>query len=184
VASINNSISQLEQKKLELIMEANQKSKQQSMTEAVLSSGHHGPHHHDCGCAPPRTVVIKPELPTETVASILTPISQYVIDPNRLAGNLLKFKCLTSLEISTYTPAYLAATDLYKRHVKLIRDFVDTNRVMQQASIQAMQASLSRSSSSSYTTLEETKAFIAKNRPKPLSMKEAMRLVKEEEKYR
>ncbi len=82
--SITNSIALLETKKAELLLEA-QKVKQ-SMTQAVLqNSDSHC--HHDCGCVPPKTVLIKPELHPDSIASVLTPISHYMVDSQRLSGN-------------------------------------------------------------------------------------------------
>jgi hypothetical protein len=137
----------------------------------------------DSSAIPVRTVYIKPELHPDTLASVLTPISRFTVDTNRLSGYSYANRDIYFKEVATYAPSVLAATDMYKRHLNLISDFIDTNRNTRESHVKTMQQTTYHQKANPYTTLETTKEFIRKNKPKTLSMEEALALVREEARY-
>ena len=85
VDSLTNTIAMLEQKKAQII--TSNQALNQTITQAVLkTSSDHKCSHDDCGCVPPNTVLIKPELHPESLASLIIPISQHVINTQKLSG--------------------------------------------------------------------------------------------------
>ncbi len=69
---------------------------------------------------------------------------------------------------------------MYKRHLNLISDFIETNKNNREASVRTMQQSVFQQRDNAYTTLESTKDFIRRNKPKTLTMEEALAQVREE----
>lgn len=111
---------------------------------------------------------------------MLTPISRYTVDTNRLSGKLDYELRVTFTEVSAYAPSVLAATDMYKRHLNLITDYIETNKSTRVAEVKTMQQTVLRQKGNAYTTLESTKQFIRRNRPRTLTMEEALAQVREE----
>ena len=97
-------------------------------------------------------------------------------------------------DIATYTPSALAANDLYKRHLVMIKDFVETSHTQREHTVSSIQNSMRLPKiSSSYTTFGQTKKvplssqltskYIRNHAPKTLSFEEALAQVRNETRF-
>jgi len=87
-------------------------------------------------------------------------ILHHVVDPTKVSV------------MATRAPHVVAATDMYRRQIEMIRDLVRIGH--------SYQIGPPAGPSFSYTTYEQTKEYIAKNRPPALTMKDALKQVHDE----
>lgn len=91
-----------------------------------------------------------------------TPIATHVVSPDSLEA------------LTSYSPAMLALHDMLKQQLDLTRQFVESQKYLYKSFAGSMESTYR------YTTLEDTKQYIKKHRPKTLTFKEAMKMVKSE----
>ncbi|XP_052103414.1 uncharacterized protein C19orf44-like isoform X2 [Mytilus californianus] len=91
-----------------------------------------------------------------------TPIATHVVSPDALEA------------MTAYSPAMLALHDMLKQQLDLTKQFIQSQKYLYKSFTDSMETT------HKYTTLEDTRQYIKKHRPKTLTFKEAMKMVKSE----
>ncbi|CAC5385513.1 Uncharacterized protein C19orf44 homolog [Mytilus coruscus] len=91
-----------------------------------------------------------------------TPIATHVVSPDALEA------------MTAYSPAMLALHDMLKQQLDLTKQFIQSQKYLYRSFTDSMETT------HKYTTLEDTRQYIKKHRPKTLTFKEAMKMVKSE----
>lgn len=99
---------------------------------------------------------------------------QYV-DPTPIATHTVSPEAMEAM--TAYNPAIVALNNMLREQIRLVEQFVEINQRMYES------YSTRVNSDYQYTTLEDTQQFIRKNRPKVVSYEEALKQVKEQERY-
>ncbi|XP_031551355.1 uncharacterized protein C19orf44 homolog [Actinia tenebrosa] len=100
-------------------------------------------------------------------------IGMQYVDPSPIATHAVSAEALEA--VTAYNPAVVALTDMLKQQIRLVQQFVDANNRMYQAYTTSLNTQYR------YTTLEDTLEFIEKNKPRSLTLKEALRQIKDDE---
>lgn len=99
---------------------------------------------------------------------------QYV-DPTPIATHTVSPEAMEAM--TAYNPAIVALNNMLREQIRLVEQFVEINQRMYES------YSTKVNSNYQYTTLEDTQQFIRKNRPKVVTYEEALKQVKEQERY-
>ncbi|OWF34810.1 uncharacterized protein C19orf44-like [Mizuhopecten yessoensis] len=91
------------------------------------------------------------------------------VDPTPIATHVVSPETLETM--TAYSPSMIALHDMLRQQLELTRDFLKSQRYM----YQCMMSSVDQRHT--YTTLEDTRKYIRKNRRKRLTFKEALRMV-------
>ncbi|CAG2251246.1 Uncharacterized protein C19orf44,Uncharacterized protein C19orf44 homolog [Mytilus edulis] len=91
-----------------------------------------------------------------------TPIATHVVSPDALEA------------MTAYSPAMLALHDMLKQQLDLTKQFIQSQKYLYTSFTDSMETT------HKYTTLEDTRQYIKKHRPKTLTFKQAMKMVKSE----
>ncbi|CAG2229320.1 Uncharacterized protein C19orf44 homolog [Mytilus edulis] len=91
-----------------------------------------------------------------------TPIATHVVSPDALEA------------MTAYSPAMLALHDMLKQQLDLTKQFIHSQKYLYKSFTDSMETT------HKYTTLEDTRQYIKKHRPKTLTFKQAMKMVKSE----
>ena len=94
-------------------------------------------------------------------------------EPSRIASHVIDATTLDML--TNYSPAMLAANDMMKFHLDLMKKYIDSSRRLYEA-----YSSIDSTSSFRYTTIEDTMNYIKKNRPRVTNYEDALEHVTKE----
>ncbi|KAH3697406.1 hypothetical protein DPMN_084907 [Dreissena polymorpha] len=97
------------------------------------------------------------------------PYGLHFVDPTPIASHVVSADALEAM--TAYSPAMLALHDMLKSQLELTREFISMQRHLKEQTLASFTPQYQ------YTTLEDTRKFIAANKKKKLSFKEALRLV-------
>ena len=88
-------------------------------------------------------------------------------EPSRIASHVIDGTTLDML--TNYSPAVLAANDMMKFHLDLMKKYIDSSRRLYEA-----YSSIDSTSNFRYTTIEDTLNYIKKNRPRVTNYEDAL----------
>ena len=94
-------------------------------------------------------------------------------EPSRIAPHVIDATTLDML--TNYSPAVLAANDMMKFHLDLMKKYIDSSRRLYEA-----YSSIDSTSNFRYTTIEDTMNYIKKNRPRVTNYEDALDHVTQE----
>ncbi|XP_029906124.1 uncharacterized protein C19orf44 homolog isoform X2 [Myripristis murdjan] len=94
-------------------------------------------------------------------------------DPTPVASHTVSAETVEAL--STYSPAVFALNDMLRQQLALTRQFIESSRRLHSHMVQSLGPA-----DYSYTTLEDTKEFIRKHKPRQLTVEEALEEVLQE----
>ncbi|KAL4230692.1 hypothetical protein ACF0H5_011068 [Mactra antiquata] len=98
-----------------------------------------------------------------------TPYGLHFVDPTPIATQTVSADALEAM--TSYSPSMLALHDMLKSQLELTKEFLDVQKRMYANFSNDIKPGFK------YTTLEDTKKYIKKNRKKKLTFKEALQLV-------
>ena len=94
-------------------------------------------------------------------------------EPSRIAPHVIDATTLDML--TNYSPAVLAANDMMKFHLDLMKKYIDSSRRLYEA-----YSSIDSTSNFRYTTIEDTMNYVKKNRPRVTNYEDALDHVTQE----
>ncbi|XP_076089641.1 uncharacterized protein LOC143060002 isoform X1 [Mytilus galloprovincialis] len=95
-----------------------------------------------------------------------------MVDPTPIATHAVSPDALEAM--TAYSPAMLALHDMLKQQLDLTKQFIHSQKYLYKSFTDSMETT------HKYTTLEDTRQYIKKHRPKTLTFKQAMKMVKSE----
>jgi len=108
-----------------------------------------------------------------TGVSVSRPFGLEYVDPAPVATHVISADALEA--ITGYSPSVLCLHEMMKAQVELVRNFADLQTRIYKSCLGGIKEDFK------YTTLEDTKQYIQKNRKPKMTFKEAMALVAQEE---